>query len=245
MEYQLTRLVRNFKQLPNDTECEVRVSDILLNNGNRRGLSFAMFEAIFRNIEKSCTGESTRSLWTKSSGKMHICDFFFKNDIRTRTRVGFPAVSVQKKRMMSVIGVSPDNTNIRFNFSLSRESAIHESQEQQVPIFVRMHQCWEFTYKDAFLYVLKKSVAGKTKEAAVCQEPMYEVEIELLPNSEYLNKFSDHVIAQSFILKALDLISHQNFETGEVLPLSRMEIDLTQKGRGQFEGSVKKKRRPC
>ncbi len=221
MEEQIARLIQSFRHLGKKGECEMRISDVTQTNG----VSREMFHQIRSRLEQCCL-ESMSDF--SSSGKMQLCDFFFDDNIRTRVKIGFDAISIKKNKLMSVYGVCPQRKNMRFHCSLSEELPIVASQECRLPTWIRMHRCWEFVYKNSFLYCLKQTVSARTKEQAQAQIPHYEVEIEVLP--EYLKNSTDAFVAQSLILKSLDLIGRQG---PDKLISLEIKLDLTKKRKSE------------
>lgn len=209
MHTQLSRLVKQFRDVASHIELEVRIQA-----SGKKTIEFDVFLQIYKHLEKLALTPD----WT-STGQVDTCDFFFPDNVRTRSRIGFTPVNVIKQRIASLIGQCPKDPSWRFHFCLSSEIPC-VSREGHVATHVRLQQVWEYTYKHAFTYVLKKVASGPTKEEAAKNTPCYELEIELVPNSDYLKQHTDEYVADSMIDKSLDLIGRQEVTTGKITSLS-------------------------
>lgn len=158
---------------------------------------------------------------TESAGKGHFTmssqvfvDYFYEQGaIRHRCFVKTDDIShksaqtIRKTRVGRLEATCPER-DFMFRFNLKREQPIFDFDTIKAgkPYFVRVQQEWQFVYKSAFLYTIKKVQAGGTSKHECLQQPVhFEIEIELLRDQTYLNSHDDAQLAESIVQKSLDL----------------------------------------
>jgi hypothetical protein len=133
-------------------------------------------------------------------------DSFFPGNIRVRSRgMGHKGEAIIKTKLCSIHAKCAQKRHFDFHFTLKDEIPT-EAPENAVPEFVRIQKVLEFQYKQAFCYFLKKVNSGPSVALACKEDPIYEVEIEVIPRSAYLLSHSHEEMADSLISKALGFI---------------------------------------
>ena len=147
-------------------------------------------------------------------GANGLQDYFFSNgNTRLRIEGGYNSGTVQKKRVGTAVAKCVEMPQFSFCFHLKQEHPVkNHSPVGPITSHVRLQTVLEFTYKDAFRYSFKEVLSGKTKEQAAEQAPTYEIEIELIPFSTYLMESSDQHIADSLLMKVMDLVGRFDFD---------------------------------
>lgn len=133
----------------------------------------------------------------------HRC-FFGDNDEIPQT--------IRKTRVDRVLATCPER-QFAFCFNLKRETPIPDfkTTEAGSPNYIRIQKEWVFEYKQAFQYVVKQVNSGGTSKQECLAKPLqFEVEIEILHNSDYARQRTVAQLEQSFIEKCLDLCGRTN-----------------------------------
>lgn len=213
MEERLTEMVKKWKETEY-AELEAYMTHVDTISG---GITPQLFKHIYSRFE-----DSTSKGIFKASRRKRFIDFFYEDSKRLRTEIGFPPIYVTKNKLSSLQSLCPERKSIGLVFNLKTETPVTNNNKDDFPepIFVRMQQVWEFTYKDTFLYSFKRVLSGKNKEEACKNTPTYEIELEILRNKDYMNHNDNQYIASDFIEKTLDLVGRQDSITGEIVPVS-------------------------
>lgn len=182
------------------------------------GVEFMYFNDVIGNFVRS---EKTWSLIEK---RIHFADFHYVDNVRIRylaTRSDSASCLVRKRKVSTVDLKNTNFTSDRYRISLNIEENSNADISQNIPTYVRLHERWSFTYQNAWRYDFSKVASGTTKESACNSEPVFEIEIELLRNSEYLRTRSPRAIACSLVAKLRDLCTIYNTDaSGQTLTKS-------------------------
>ena len=156
-----------------------------------------------------------------------IVDYFYeKGAVRHRCFFGCNnqvSQTIRKSRVDRVLATCPER-QFSFCFNLKRETPILDFQtiEAGTPNYIRIQKEWVFEYKNAFQYIVKQVNSGGTSKQECLAKPLqFEVEIELLHNSDYIQQRTVPQIEESFIAKCLDLCERTN-EHDEDEPLTML-----------------------
>ncbi len=202
MYKQVASLFQSFRQ--RDTlELEVNIRQ-----KSENGIPFEMVDLIYDLFVK----------WTSSKhlvfeSQQTLKDFFYQRDVRQRSCIGFPDEIITKTTIASIAAKCPERKMVEFHITLKDEVPLLSfSTSIAAPIYVRIQTMWKFVYKQAFIYILKQVQSGKTTEEACNRDPTYELEIEVVRDSNYLKEHTNEEMANALISKALDLTGPKKHE---------------------------------
>ena len=187
-----------------------------------RGIGFVQFKGIFDVLERS----ASHGIFVKTP-KQEIIDFLYDKSVRGRYHCNgtTPAKYVQKTPLSRVALMSTQRPGILVNMNLKEELPITKKNWPATsPLMVRFQTVWSYTYKNLFMFDLKKTVTGKTKVDACKQAPHYEVEIELMRTKDILDRNNDTVIAASMMEKIIDLMGRYDTTTGEKVDVTLFPV---------------------
>lgn len=157
--------------------------------------------------------------------KHMFVDYFYQNGtIRHRCFVEstMRPETVRKTRIGRALASCPQR-DYNFCFNLKREQPIRNFNtiEQGAPEYIRIQQEWVFEYKNAFRYVVKQVQSGGTSKEECLNKPLhFEIEIELLHDSDYIKQRSIRELTESFIEKCLDLCGRKDDNDENPEPLT-------------------------
>jgi hypothetical protein len=182
---------------------------LLCEKQDEKTVSQSTFQRILHCLQQSST--PPHNIF-KYIGERTIQDFFFSHgNVRSRIEAGRSPITIQKKKVSTAAARCVERPQYSFCFHLKQEHPT-KNPSMAIPNCVRLQQAWEFTYKDAFRYTLKKVCTGNTKEQACKQEPTYEIEIEVIPHSAYLSESTNEFMAHSLVIKIMDLVGRFDFD---------------------------------
>jgi hypothetical protein len=197
-------LIEAFKQNPN-LELE---GSLGVHNGEifTSGVDFSYFKALHSvfNTGRESDREQ-KDIWSQSEIKSHFASFFYKGDVRGRYNVRDSPVFVRKIPVLKC-DLNCKSRSYDIRISLKEEQPVKNYLAKDTPEYVRLHERWSFTYKEAWRYDFTKVASGTSKELACKSEPVFEIELELLRNSTFLNSTSNDQIAIHIIEKLIDLL---------------------------------------
>jgi hypothetical protein len=207
---QLVNLIKKFKQ---EKDCELEgLIGVLKPSEFNPGVDFQYFKEVYNALDSADT-----KLWTNIEKKEHFVSYFFKDNIRGRYNVKDSPKFVEKSKITSVDCFCQERKyDLRLNLKRETEKTFVPVSK---PHFVRLHERWSFTYKNAFRYDLSKVSSGKTKDLAARNQPSYEIEVEILKGSEFIAQNPVELVATNFLAKLIDLLGRFDGDY-EVLPLS-------------------------
>lgn len=176
---------------------------------NLKNISFEVFDRVLKCLTKA--SQAPANIFD-FRGKKTLQDFYFSHgNVRSRIEIGFAPKNIHKKKVCIVNAMCAERNQFHFTFHLKQEIPV-KNPSISSPSFIRLQEVWEFVYKEAFIYTLKKVCAGKTKEQACQEVPTYEMELELIPHSSYLKNKTNEEMAESLIEKCLDLVGRFDVE---------------------------------
>ncbi len=132
-------------------------------------------------------------------------DYFYPNNVRVRAQYGHNPQSIIKTKIASIHAKCPQRKFLDFHITLKNEMPTCLPDKPDTFFLVRAQEVRMFTYKNTFCYLLKKVATAATRELAGEQEPTFEIEIEILRDSDYFKQSSYDELAESFVAKILDL----------------------------------------
>ena len=190
-------MIDTFRLQPH-TELEV----LLLEHDRPHGISFDRMMALYKTL---CVSGEKGTLCQMQ--KKFYMDAFYAGNVRVRYINGKNKPQYIRKLPLARVELCcrqrPGNI-LRFN--IKDEKPIRTMDlTASTPLFVRLSEVWEFSLNEMYMYTLKKTVSGETKEAATKTSPTFEVEIELLRNKKNMTK-ENGLLAVEFISLAVDLL---------------------------------------
>jgi hypothetical protein len=196
----LIPLIEEFKRDPN-LELE-GILGVFGSNKFVTGVDFNYFKALYG----SCSPEGKDfNIWSKPEEKLHFASYYYKDSVRGRYNV--------KDRPVFVRKVSKNRLNLNckqrlydIRINLKEEKPLQNYCAKDIPEYVRLHERWSFIYKDVWRYDFSKVSSGATKELACASQPVFEVELEILRNHNYLNNISNRDLAINLVEKLTDLL---------------------------------------
>lgn len=176
------------------------------------GVDFLYFKTIHQVFSEAAAA------WSAPEQKSHFASFYYNLDVRARHTVVEKPVIVCKTPVGKCDVVCPERSyDLRIN--LKREQPCAPVVSDVPPTYVRLHERWSFTYKDAWRYDFSKVASGATKELACTAPPVFEIELELLRNVPFLNSISSADLARHLLEKLTDLLGR--FDSNhQTLPLT-------------------------
>jgi len=197
------QLVTMFRAFANQPLTELEVSISLRSAGKQ----FVPYEIVKLLAQKLPTYPDVVSF-----SPVTYTDCFYPGNIRVRAVVGKPPECVIKTKICSIHAKCAQKRQFDFHFTLKNEIPTQLPNSSTPPDLVRLQVVWEFQYKQAFSYFLKKVVSGTTMAVAAQTAPTYEFEIEVIPKSAYLSSHTHEEMADSLIAKTLAFIRESNEE---------------------------------
>jgi hypothetical protein len=205
----LVPLIDAFKA---DTQLELEGSlGVLTQDCFVSGVDFVYFKTIHKVFSEAAAA------WSEPEDKSHFASFYYALDVRARYNVKDKPVIVCKTPLGKCDIVCAERAyDMRVNLKREQPSV---TTVTDVATFVRLHERWSFTYKNAWRYDFSKVASGATKELACSAAPVFEIELELLRNVPFLNSISSEHLAQHMLEKLTDLLGR--FDTNHcTLPLT-------------------------
>lgn len=197
----LVPLIEKFK---NNPHLELEGSIGVFSESFKSGVDFNYFKTLCTSCSVT-DNKISKSKWSKIESSSHFASYFFKNSVRGRYGVKEKPEFVRKVPISKIDLVCPERSyDIRIN--LKEEKPIQNYLAKDTPEYVRLHERWSFTYKDAFRYDFSKVVSGNTKENACKKAPVYEIELEVLRNHAFLDSISNEQLAVHIVEKLVDLL---------------------------------------
>lgn len=172
------------------------------------GVDFSYFDQLFSNLKAS-------QVWSRVQHEHNFATFYF-GPVRGRYNVCEQPIFVKKTTIAS-LDIECQGRNLDLRLKLSEERPIENYIAKVAPNLVRLHKRWSFEYKEAWKYDFSKVASGTSKDNACKSKPIFEIELELLPNSTFL-VISDREIAHHIVEKLIDLLGRFNTNF-EKLPL--------------------------
>jgi hypothetical protein len=189
-------MVTSFR-INNNLRLACSITENIMGN---RGVRFD----VFKNIHDSLIKLSEESV-VENMGYLNVIDCFYEDLIRHRHIVGKKPEITKREPILKVDTSCSKRTGARLRYILTK-STVLESHNPSDPLFVRLQQVWNFSYKGIFLFKLKKTVEAETKQDACKKAPQFEISIIMMRKTTYLNSHDDDYITKSFISKAMRLI---------------------------------------
>lgn len=173
------------------------------------GVEFALFNKLFKSLSASAERGVLCAI-----NKSAIVDFHYVDNIRTRYEAGKRCKTVQKIKLARYDVVCKERPNVNIRVNLKNEIPVNLSDcaPKMSPIFVRLQEVWTFCYKGRFEYTLKKTVSGETQSESCKNDPIYEIELEMLRNKDWLENTCDLMITENLISKILHLCGRYDNE---------------------------------
>lgn len=197
-------LVNAFRLHP-FTELEM----VLMQDSMPTGVTFEAMKSLY----DALVGATQLGIFEQKEKKTYV-DYFYPGNVRGRYENGRDRpVYIRKVALARLDTVCLQRPGTIMRYNLKDESPMRKFFPTQPPLFVRLAEVWDFTYKNKFVYTVKKVVSGTTKQDACTRPPAFEVELEVLRNMEYLNNTNDGTLARSLISKSVDLIGRWSEET--------------------------------
>jgi hypothetical protein len=211
---QLIPLIQRFRK-SEFAELEGSIGIIQVNQqGNfKSGVNFSYFKALFAEFSKT-----EAKTWSKFEDKQHFATFNFGDNIRGRYNVKQNPEFIRKVTLAKVDIDCPERS-YDLRVSLRDELPVVNFVPKSPPEFVRLHERWSFTYKNSWRYDFSKIASGTTKETACKNSPIFEIELELLKQGDFIVTATDQEIAHHIVHKLIDLLGRFN-KAFELLPVT-------------------------
>lgn len=183
------------------------------------GVDFTHFEQLHKTFAARTELGESADIWRTTNTGSHYLLCYYNDDIRGQYVPGQPPVFTRKKRIHKLdITCSERPYDLRIN--LKREESVADYIVRDPPLYVRFVERWSFIYKQRWRYDFSKTVSGKTKEQASRAAPVLEIELELLPNNNFVQDTSSIDIARHIVEKLTDLLGRFQGGHKETLSLS-------------------------
>lgn len=169
------------------------------------GVNFSHFKALYSAFNSAPKQTDTNNPWTAVGGKRHFASFLYKDKVRGRYNVKDKPVFV-RKTALAKCDISCEGRPYDLRVSLKSEEPVEVYLAKDKPELVRLQERWSFTYKSSWKYDFTKVASGSSKELACKSQPVFEVELELLQNSQALCSLSSDQIAEHILEKLTDLL---------------------------------------
>ena len=171
------------------------------------GVDFQHFKNLFDEFKKA------ESLWSHTVDSSHFASFYFQENLRGRYNVKDQPTFVKKTCVAKVDFRCPQR-KFGIRIRLNKEEPCEAPPLLNNPLCVRLHERWNFTYKQQWLYDFSKVAQGATK-ATACSNPVtFDIELEM--DRITLSKdSSDQYLAKSLLLKLVDLLGRYDKDRKE------------------------------
>jgi hypothetical protein len=187
----------------------------------------------FRHIFDSLSSDGVE--WTGTESTSFV-SAYFPDNVRGRYTADQGTEFVEKSSL-STFDCSCDGRDYDLRICLRLEKPVTVTFDAaRTPHFFRLHHRWSFTYKNAWRYDISKVASGPSKELACKSTPVFEVELELLRDSEFLAQTSDRDIACHILEKLQDLLGR--FSESGLLSPARITCSNTWSAHGQHQTRV-------
>ena len=219
-EVKMSEIISNYR------DCEESELEIVLGQHEATfipGVSFGYFTDLYKGIEAAIADEKYTSNWTVLHRQVHIANYYFPDGVRGRYKVGEPTEFVRKSPWQNV-DLHIEDRKYDCRISLRKENKIDYIATQS-PVKIRLQERWSYIYKNSWRYDLTKVVTGQTKEDACHNQPVFEVEVELLKKNSFFKKETNFFIAQHILQKTVDLLGRFTTQKG-TLPLHISKFNI-------------------
>ena len=170
------------------------------------GVDFAHFKSLFDELLKA------ESIWSSKTDSNHFATFYFDGNLRGRYNTTDKPNFV-RKRCIAKTDFSCPERKFGIRVSVNCEEPC-EPAHLSKPLSVRLHERWNFVYKNTWRYDLSKVAQGATK-AAACGNPVtFDIELEV-DRSVLNTAVTDRHLTESFVCKLLDLLGRYDHNRNE------------------------------
>ncbi len=149
--------------------------------------------------------------WTAKKDWEDSVDYFYPNVRATATE--FHECKFVSKRRLAQVDILCEQREYSCRISCKQENPLPPDPMIRKPDSVRIKRRKSFEHKKTWRFdftMTKGNAFTKTKEMALREPIVYEIEVELLQNPQHLEEKSDPSIAASLLEKMVDLLHRHN-----------------------------------